>query len=364
MIAAKNNLIIEQSTVDSEVRAAKKAITFAQMDLDKFKKLNKTQQLRNAASDIDSAEDAYKLSQQRYDWSVKLAEKGFETKSQVDRDRLDLSSKKKSLETAKNRKKMLELYDLPKEEAELESKLSEAKKKFIRVEKQGESKLSRTKADTASKENQLKLNQERLADLEDRMAKTKLYAPVDGLVLYARGGNRYSRSAPIEEGATVSKNRAIVKIPDTREMKVILKIPEFHINKIKKNQEAYVTIDSVKNQRFKSKVSKIALVPESGSWLSTGDKFYRVEVLITDPLPDVKPSISAKAEITINDLDGVVSVPIQALKTEKGKVYCYVKRLGDDEKVEVSLGMMNNSFVEIKSGLKEGDEVLLTHPDE
>lgn len=363
VVAAKNSHIIEQSTVDSEVRAAKKAITFAQMDLDKFKKLDKQQQIRNAATDIDNAEDAYKLSEERYEWSQKLAKKGFETKSQVDRDRLDLSSKTKSLETAKSRQKMLKLYDLPKQEAELESKLAEAKKKFIRVEKQGESKLSRSLAEKLSKDNKLKLNQERLVEVIDKLSKTKLFAPVDGLVLYPQS-SRNSRNAPIEEGAMVGRNRALVNIPDTSVMKVRISVPEFHINKVKMGQSAFVTIDSIPNQRFKAKVSTVAPVPESQGWFSTGDKSYRVEVLITGDLPDVKPSISAKAEITIKDLSDVLTVPIQALQAEKGKTFCYVKRSGEDEKVEVEIGLLNNTFVEIKSGLKEGDQVRLSNPED
>lgn len=360
---AENNLAIEKSTVDSEARAAQKAITFAKMDLEKFLKLDKQQQLRNAETNISQAMDAHKIAEQKFDWSNKLADKGFETKSQVDRDLLDVNSKKKALETAQSKQKMLELYDLPKQEAQLKSEVSESEKKYTRVVKQGESKISRSEASLASKQNKLKLNLARLKKFNTLIEQASIKAPASGLLLYARG-DRFSRQGRIEEGATVRENRTIIEIPKSDQMKVEVLVPEFHINKIKLDQKAVVTIDSLPNKNFAAKISKVAVLPESGGWLSSGEKNYKVDVLIDEPLPHVKPSVSAKAEITINHLSDVLSVPLQALKEDNGKLYCYVKRMGEDEKVEVTIGLMNNSFVEITNGLSEGDEVLLTQPAE
>ena len=358
---ATNNLLIEKSTVDSEVRAAQKAITFAKMDLEKFIELDKQQQLRNAETTITQAIDSFKIAEQKFEWSNQLADKGFETKSQVDRDELDVKSKEKSLETAKSQQKMLKLYDLPKQEAQLKSEVTESEKKHTRVIKQGESKISRSEASLASSKNKLKLNVERLEKLNSLMDKASIHAPASGLILYARG-NRFSQQSIIEEGATLQENRTIINIPNSDQMKVEVLVPEFHINKVKRDQSAVVTIDSIPNKTFTAKILKVAVLPESGGWLSSGEKNYKVDVLINEALPNVKPSVSAKCDITINHLEDVISVPLQALKEEKGKLYCFIKRSGEDEKVEVTIGLMNNSFVEIKSGLSEGDEVLLTQP--
>lgn len=361
--AALNSLAIEKSTVDSELRAAQKSITFAKMDLEKFIQLDKQQQLRNAESDITQALDSHKVSEQKYDWSKKLADQGFETKSQVDRDLLDLNGRQKALETAESKQKMLELYDLPKQEAQLNSEVSESEKNHTRVIKQGESKISRAEASLAARENTLKLNLERLEKFNTQLQQATILAPVSGLVIYPRG-DRYSRQARIEEGAAVQQNRTIISIPSSDKMKLIVNIPEFHISKIKLDQHARVTIDSIPNKSFTGKVHKVAVLPESGGWLSSSEKNYEVEILIEDTLPNVKPSISAKAEITISHLKDIISVPLQALKKEKGKTYCHILRNGSNEKVEVTIGLMNNSFVEIKSGLTEGDEVLLTQPSD
>ncbi len=361
LVIAKNKLFIDKSTVESDERSAQKDITFAKMDLEKFTKLDKQQKLRNTETSITEALDSYKLVEQRYDWSKKLADKGFETKSQVDRDRLDLNAKLKALETSRSKQKMLKEYDLPKQEAKLESKMSEAEEKFLRVNKQGESKISRAEAELASQSVKLTLNQERLTEITGQLKYTKLYASVSGLTLYHQPGRR-SRSGLIEQGASISKNRTIMTIPNITQMKAVLSVPEFHINKVEVGQNASVILDSISNRRFNAKVSKVGLVPESTSWMNKGEKSYRVEVLITDDVSGVKPNVSVKVEVIIDELEDVISVPLQALTTSRGKYFCYVKNGNESVKTKVTIGSMNNSFVEIKEGLSDGDSVLLTHP--
>jgi HlyD family secretion protein len=77
LVKAENDLIITKSTVASELSVAELAVQFATMDLEKFEKLEKVHTIREAELRIDTAEEALKLAQQRYEWSIKLAEKGF-----------------------------------------------------------------------------------------------------------------------------------------------------------------------------------------------------------------------------------------------------------------------------------------------
>lgn len=362
VITSENDLAIQKSSVESEIQAAKNDITFAQMNLNKFIELNKQQQLRNSEIKINTAKEQYKLAQERYSWSEKLAKKGFETKNTRDRDKIDVKVKKEALEQAQSSYKMLELFDLPKEQAQLQSQLKEAKSKHSRVIKQGQSKIAKAKAAVSSAERRLALSKEKLNRIKDKLKKSKIYSPVDGLILYPKIG-RHSRLSKIEAGATVHQNRTLVTIPNIAQMKVTIKVPEFHINKIKKEQEAVIKIESLPNQSFKGKVKRIAAVPESNrSWLKEGEKFFPVEVLVTDQLPPVKPSVTAQVEILVAQLENTLSVPIQAVHNENGRYFCHVKNLTGTEPKEVKIGMMNTNFIEIQSGLKEGEKVLLTAP--
>ncbi|HOK77805.1 MAG TPA: hypothetical protein PLW35_08800, partial [Verrucomicrobiota bacterium] len=86
------------------------------------------------------------------------------------------------------------------------------------------------------------------------------------------------------------------------------------------------------------------------------------EIVLTDLPPDAKPGVSARAEILITNIANALSVPIQAVTTLKGKQVCYVADGSKVTPVPVQVGMFNTRFIEITSGLKEGDRVLLSPP--
>ena len=166
----------------------------------------------------------------------------------------------------------------------------------------------------------------------------------------------------IEEGAVVRNRQEIIKLPDVSEMKLQVRIHESHINQIHHGLSAYVVLDSMPDQRYHGVVTKVAPLPDSQSrWGNPNLKVYATEIRIADRLPDVKPGVSARAEIIVTNLADVLTVPIQAVTTLHGQQMAYV---ADDppRPVQVGVGMYNEKFIEITSGLKAGDRVLLAPP--
>jgi HlyD family secretion protein len=124
-----------------------------------------------------------------------------------------------------------------------------------------------------------------------------------------------------------------------------------------------VTIDSIPDQRFKARVTKVAVLPNSQDrWMNPNLKVYSTDVLIEDELPDLKPGASARAEIIVTNLVAALTVPLQSVTTVKGKQVCFVQQDGELVPVPITVGNFNDQFIEVRSGLKEGDEVALTPP--
>jgi len=71
--------------------------------------------------------------------------------------------------------------------------------------------------------------------------------------------------------------------------------------------------------------------------------------------------MTGKVTVIINKLQDVLYVPIQSVVTVEDKKVCYVAA-SPAEKREVETGLFNDNFVEIKSGLSEGEKVLLNPP--
>lgn len=362
-ISSETAVLLTESTVESDIRKAELEVQFAEMDLEKFEQIEKEQEMRNAQIEIISAQESLKLAEERLEWSEKLTEEGFETKSNLDRDKLAVTNQSLGLEKAESVRKMLSEYDLAKMEALYRSALEEALSELDRVKKQGESRILQAKAELEIDKRKLELSQTKLAQYQKQMAATKLYAPQDGLLVYATSPHRYSSESVIEEGAVIRQRQAIVKIPDTSEMKVEIKVHESHVNLVKQGQMAFIVLDSLPDNRYVGEVSKIAVLPDAQSRYTNANlKVYAAEIVVQDDLPNVKPGVSARAEIIITNLEDVLTVPIQCVTTVKGKQVCYVKALGSPKPVEVEIGLFNNNFIEIKSGLNSGDRVLLAPP--
>lgn len=362
-VASENALIITKSTVESEISTAQLDVQFAEMDLKKFESQERAQQKRNAEIDIISAKESLQIAEDKLHWSELLTKKDFETKSNLDKDRLAVTNQKLALEKAETQLQMLEQFDLEKLQAKYESALNEARKQLERVRKQGESKIAQAEADLRSAQATLELNQSKLDKQKKQLEATKLFAPQSGLVVYASNANRYSNESLIEAGATVRNRQELVKIPDITAMKVSIKVHESHISMVREGLPAFVVLDSLPDQRFRGKINKVALLPDKqSSWANPNLKVYNTEILVVDKLPDVKPGVSARAEIVIAQLDDVITVPIQAVTTRRGKQVCYVRSFTGPQPREVEVGLFNNRQIEIRSGVQAGEEVLLAPP--
>jgi len=363
LVKAENDLIITRSTAESQISEAQLAVDFATMDLEKFEDLERLHKVRESELKIDTAQEALKLAQQRYEWSVKLAEKEHETKTQVDRDKLDVSLKSKEYETAKSNHTMLEAFELKKEYAEFVSSKKEAIANLDRVKKQVESKITQDEAEVNSAKITLKLTEESLAKRLEQLKATKVTAPQDGLVIYAKPRSRWGDDPQIAEGSTIRNRAALISIPDVSSMKVSVKIHESMISQVKQGQKAYVVLDSLPDQRFNGEVTKVAILPDSNrNWANPDLKVYNTEITIAETIEGVKPGVSAKVEIIIEELKDVLTVPIQAVTTVDGEQLCFRGDAQAPTPIPVKVGKFNTKYIEIKAGLKEGDEVLLNPP--
>jgi multidrug efflux pump subunit AcrA (membrane-fusion protein) len=75
---------------------------------------------------------------------------------------------------------------------------------------------------------------------------------------------------------------------------------------------------------------------------------------------DLKPGVSARAEIVIAELENVLKIPVQCVTTHDGHKVVQVRRGEAVETVPVETGQFNDRFIEIHEGLTTGDQVSLS----
>ena len=362
-IQAKENFSIQKSLIESQIKDAELRVEFAKSDLDKYIEGDAPQQISTATNQIIIRKEQLQRAKDKLEWTQKLFEKGYASKSELEADGLSLLQSMISVDQADEDLRLFRKYDLPKQERRLKSAWEQAQMELERLLQRTSNQLAQAEANLRTSQRALELTHEKLKELQQQLENSKIKAPQDGLVVYASSSFGDRGQMLIEEGAQVRQRQEIIKLPDVSQMIVEIRVHESHVLQIRPGLPAYVTIDSIPDQRFKARVTKVAVLPNSQDrWLNPNLKVYSTDVLIEDQLPDLKPGASARAEIVITNLVNALAVPLQAVATVKGKQVCFIQNGEGLSPVPVTVGNFNDQFIEIRSGLKDGDQVALTPP--
>ena len=165
-----------------------------------------------------------------------------------------------------------------------------------------------------------------------------------------------------QEGETVSAglNAPIfVTIDDLNRLQVDTFVDEVDIGKVKVGQKATFTVDSFPSREFAGKV--VAIYPKAV--IQENVVNYDVVVEITDPYAGLlRPEMTASVTISLEARKNVLTIPVKAVKRERGKSVVYVPAEGRARAREIKIGWKDSQWVEILSGLDEGQTVLLESP--
>lgn len=364
LLQAEAQLEIQRSLTNSEIDAAALRHRLAQLDYDRYMRGQSVVDLIEATNRLVEVEAQLAVNLDTYMWTTNLAASGYETQQRADSDRLSLIRQQNQLTVVTNQLWILKEFTQRKERETFASNLREAGNDLQRVIAQAERRIAQYEADLLTQSNTLTLSFNKLQRDRRNLDGCRILAPQDGLVVYPTAEGRFSSESLIEEGATVRNRQELIKLPDTSRMKVTIRVHESFVNMVERGQTAFVVLDSMPDQRFRAVVDRVGLLPDLQARFGNPNlKVYRTEVVILDPLPDVKPGVSAKAEIIVSRIANALSVPIQAVTTLNGRQVCYVQRGGTrTEPVPVEVGLFNTKFIEITSGLQAGDRVLLAPP--
>jgi len=361
---AQQNLEIQRSQNLSDIARAEQTLDFSNRDLKKYEEGDWPQQKKQADEAIVLAEEELAQSKNRLDWSTRLEEKGFLTRTELEQDKLSYERAKITKEQSIRNKTLLEEYDYPKELARLKGAVEEAQREKERVNLQARARIVDYEAAVRTSDAKLKLERETLNKILDQIVKGKIFAPVAGMVVHGRIEGRYGEGEPIQEGSDVRERQEIATIPNSEGMIVEAKLHETVLKKVHKDEPCEITIDALPGQTFHGHVNSVALLPDKGSWFSNpNQRVYRTEISIDDGTKEMRPGMSAGVEILIDQIPDTLYVPIQAVYPHKGKTISFVPNgAGGARQVEVKVGQSNDREVEILSGLKEGQVVLLSPP--
>lgn len=362
-IKAKQELEIQESQNFSDIERAKRDLRFAEIDLDKYLNGDLPQDRASADEAIALAEEELKQAEETLKYSEGLFEEGFLTRTEYERDRLTAQRREIELDKARRAKELLEKYDRPRQEDTLLADIDEAKRELQRVELQAEARLVDYQASVKSTKSKLDLERTDLEKVRDQLSKATVRAPVDGLVVYARERSRWGSGDPIAEGTEVRERQELVTIPRQGGMIVEASLHESVIKKVQAGQKATIRVDAIPGRTFNGTVDFVSLLPDSQNfWANPNQRLFETRVVVDEATVEMRPGMSCEVEILVDSLDDVLQVPVQAVFRSGARNLVFVDTPNGTVETDVEIGADNGRWVEIKSGLTEGQTVLLSPP--
>ena len=356
---AEQELKVQQDENESALRAAKQAVEFTRLDLDKYMKGDYEVKKSDLQGAISEAKTNVEKARRSLENMRTLVKRGFREYEQLRQAEQVLESAELRLTRDQQKLDTLENFEHVKSEAEFKGKYEEAQHKLEIAKTTAAAKLAKAQDRLKNEETSLKIHERRLKDLQKNLDKHRMKAPQDGTFVYARDNWR-GNGEKLHEGKMVYQNQPIFVLPDMERMQVKVGVHESLVGKIKPGQPAIIRVDAFSTISLQGKVKTVALLSDSTRWEPSNN--YSVIVTINE-FPDdmkLKPGMSAKVEILVGVYEDVVAVPIQAVASFGKKKYAFVQNSnGAFESREVTVDRSNISFVEITEGLEEEEVVAL-----
>jgi HlyD family secretion protein len=365
-VGARENLAVVENQARSDVNKAELAFDFAKQDLRKYIEGEYQNELKEMESRITLAKEELQTGEEKLKWSQKLFEKQYISQTELQIDELSAHKKKLDVELAENNLRLLEDFTHPRRLAELESDVSQAEMALERTNRKAKADVVQADAELKAKESEFERQKDKLKKNEEQIAKTKIYAPADGLVIYATSAQSRGfrgNQEPLTEGSTVNEQQELIYLPTASAVKAVVKVHETSLQKVRAGLPVVVTVDALPGKTFTGRVEKIAPLPDAQMvWLNPDLKVYNAEVYLEGEGDNLRTGMSCKAEIIIEEYNDAVYIPVQAVLRVGGEPTVYVQNGGEFEPRKIEIGLDNNRMIRIIKGLQTGEVVLLTPP--
>jgi len=277
LIQAREKLAIVKNQSTADIEQARLDLKFADIDLKKYKEGEYPMELQNAESEITLAEEELKNAEDQYEWSKKLAEKGYITEVELKTDELAVERKQISVETARGKMDLLRNYTYGQQVEKLRSDLDQARMALERVERKAKADVVNAEADLRAREAQFEREKNKLEKINEQIEKCTMRAPHAGMVVYAqRDSHRWrGNDEPIDVGQEVTEREELIHLPKTSRMNARIQVKESSLPKIREGMPVVVKVEALDGLRVNGVLSKIAIMPDATrSWLNRDLHFY------------------------------------------------------------------------------------------
>jgi len=208
---------------------------------------------------------------------------------------------------------------------------------------------SEQKASMEESRTALKTAKLELATLQEDLAliKNEITSPVDGVITEMTADENYK----------VNTESTLFKVSDSKNMKVEVSLSDTQVKNIEVGQRVEITSDALPDgEKVEGEVLQISGVAKKNTSLDESDTVVKIKINETKGL---KPGATITATIFYKESKNVTKLPYSSVINENGKYYVFVVGKGNKiSKREVKVGLNDDSYYEITSGVSIGERVI------
>jgi HlyD family secretion protein len=356
---------VVKNQAKADISKAELDARFAREDLKMYLEGEYPNTVKEMEAKIALAAEELQRARQTLEGSRVLFAEKYISQNELQADELAAKKADLDLQLAQEELALFQQYTHQRRVDELQAAMEQAALALERVTRKASADIVQAEADLRAKEAELNQQRDRQTKIEQQIAKTRLVAPRDGLVVYATSTQFSWRGNqdPLAEGQQVRERQDLIYLPTTDTMMVQVKVPEAKIQLLRQGLPATVRVDALPGRIFRGHVSRIAPLPDATSvFLNPDLKVYNTDVLLDESDPVLRTGMSCTVEIVAARYDNAIFVPLHAVLRHGAQPVVYLKNGNDVVMQPVEIGLDNNQVIHITAGLKPGDAVLLNPP--
>ncbi|MEG6522979.1 efflux RND transporter periplasmic adaptor subunit [Desulfotomaculum sp. 1211_IL3151] len=185
-----------------------------------------------------------------------------------------------------------------------------------------------------------------VANAEKDLRNTTITSPIGGFV-----ANRN-----VTTGQMVSlQGPDLMTVEDIAAVYVVVNIDQGELSNLKVGLKTEIAVNAYGNKHFTGEVAVINPVANKDA------RVFEAKIKVPNPEFMLKPGMFAKVKIKTGEADNALAIPQAALTTKQGMYFVFIPEGDQAKRVPVEVGQIMDQLVEIKQGLKEGQEVVITN---
>jgi len=213
-------------------------------------------------------------------------------------------------------------------------------------------------AAVASARTKLHSASQALRQARRQLANSTVIAPVDGVVVY-KPLNLGGEFRTVRVGDNLYPNQPFMVLPDMQDLVVYCDIPESELARVGEGDAVNVRPLAYPDLALPGRVEAIGSVAQTLPGRPSWQKFFHVTIGVDELSPAIRPGMSVVAEIVSYYRPDSLLIPRGAVTWNAGKSFGKVREGGAYRTRELTLGMANDQYYEVLSGVDDGDLVLI-----